>query len=145
MKRMFTNPSLHVYFLVSCTSLNNIHGFITTPFYVLLRSIYIYHVKSTQECLFNLDVVRWINLQPVTNLKSIKLIRCEYFLFLLQRTSLCTIKYAPVFSGSCARTCVSYIMQYFQSGLQWRFRRMMRNFHGVEWSKSFFNTQKYFR
>ena len=57
MKRMFTNPSLHVYFLVSCTSLNNIHGFITTPFYVLLRSIYIYHVKSTQECLFNLDMM----------------------------------------------------------------------------------------
>ena len=55
MKRMFTNPSLHVYFLVSCTSLNNIHGFITTLFYVLLRSIYMYHVKSMQECLFNLD------------------------------------------------------------------------------------------
>ena len=129
MKRMFTNPSLHVYFLVSCTSLNNIHGFITTLFYVLLRSIYMYHVKSIKECLFDLDSAKWLNLRSLINPKSIKLIRSEHFLFLLQRTSLCTIKYTPVFLGSCARTCVSYIMQYFQSGLQWRFRRMMMNTH----------------
>ena len=129
--------------ILHCTCIFSCHALHSTTYMVLL----LYHLctfeinlqllNQRKEYLFNLDILSWINLRLLINSKSMKLIRCEYFLFLLQRTSLCTIKYTPVFSGSCARTCVSYIMQYFQSGLQWRFRRMMRNFHSVEWSKSF--------
>ena len=102
MKRMFTNPSLHVYFLVSCTSLNNIHGFITTPFYVLLRSIYMYHVKSTQECLFNLDSGAMINLTASRKFKVHEINTMRIF-------SILTLKNIPVYYK--VHTCLLGIMR----------------------------------
>ena len=102
MKRMFTNPSLHVYFLVSCTSLNNIHGFITTLFYVLLRSIYMYHVRSMQECFFNLDSLAMNKLTACYKFKVYKIDTMRIF-------SILTSKNIPVYYK--VHTCLLGIMR----------------------------------